>query len=335
MRRLKVIVLRRLPEAVETRLQALFDAHLSPTDERMTPEALAAAIGDADALVPSVVNPVDAALLAAAGPRLKLVANFGVCVDNIDLATARARGIAVTNTPGVLTEDTADIALALMLMATRRLGAAERALRRGDWRGWAPTDQLGTSLTGKRLAIVGMGRIGQALARRAGALGMRIDYHSRRPLDPATEAALGARYRPDLDAMLAEADVVSLHAPYTPETHHLVDGRRLRLMRREAFLINTARGALIDEEALIAALETGAIAGAGLDVYANEPHVDPRLNALDNVALLPHLGSATVETRTAMGMKVVENLRAFAEGRDLPDRVWCRGTVTGHRCRAE
>jgi glyoxylate reductase len=320
MRRPKVIVMRRLPAPVEARLDALFDAALNPADERLSPQALAAAVAEAEVLVPSVASPVDAALIAA-GPRLRLIANFGVGVDNIDLAAARARDIAVTNTPGVLTEDTADIALALMLMAARRLGEAERALLGGRWRGWGPTDQLGTSLTGKRLAIVGMGRIGQALARRARALGMRIDYHSRRPLAAPAEAALEARYRPDLDSMLAEADVVSLHAPYTPETHHLLDRRRLGLLRREAFLVNTARGAIVDEEALIDALESGAIAGAGLDVYANEPHVHPRLVALENVVLLPHLGSATHETRTAMGMKVVENILAFAQGRELPDRV--------------
>jgi glyoxylate reductase len=321
MARLKVLVRRRLPDAVEARMRALFDAELNTDDGGMDGDALEAAVRGCDALVPSVAEPVDAALIGAAGPGLRLIANFGVGVDNIDLEAARARGIAVTNTPGVLTEDTADVALALILMAARRLGAAERALRAGSWRGWGPTDRLGTSLTGKRLAIVGLGRIGQALARRAQALGMGVDYHNRRRLDGEAEAGLGVRYRPALDVMLAEADVVSLHTPYTAETHHLLDGRRLGLMRRDAFLINTARGAVVEEGALIAALETGAIAGAGVDVYANEPHVDPRLLALENVVLLPHVGSATVETRTAMGMKVVENLLAFAEGRELPDRV--------------
>ncbi|MBV9932132.1 MAG: D-glycerate dehydrogenase [Alphaproteobacteria bacterium] len=321
MERLKVLVRRRLPEAVEARLAASFDATLNPDDAPIPRPALEAAVRGCDVLVPSVAEPVDAALIAAAGPRLRLIANFGVGVDNIDLDAARAGRIAVTNTPGVLTEDTADIALALVLMAARRLGSAERALRRGEWRGWGPTDRLGASLTGKTLAIVGMGRIGQAVARRARALGMRIDYHNRRQLDAETEAALAARYRPDLDAMLADADVVSLHAPATPETHRLLDRRRIGLLRREAFLVNTARGALVDEPALIAALEAGAIAGAGLDVYADEPRLDPRLLALENVVLLPHLGSATVETRTAMGMKVVDNIVALAKGRDLPDRV--------------
>jgi glyoxylate reductase len=321
MARVKVLVRRRLPDAVETRMRASFDARLNSDDAALGGAALEAALGGCDVLVPSVAEPVDARLIAAAGPRLRLIANFGAGVDNIDLDAARAQGIAVTNTPGVLTEDTADIALALMLMAARRLGAAERALRRGAWRGWGPTDGLGTSLTGRRLAIVGMGRIGQALARRAKALGMRIDYHNRRRLDGDTEAALGARYRPELDPMLAEADVVSLHAPYSPATHHLIDRRRLALLGAQAYLINTARGAMIDEAALIEALETQAIAGAGLDVYTDEPRVDARLAALENVVLLPHVGSATVETRTAMGMKVVENILAFAEGRALPDRV--------------
>jgi glyoxylate reductase len=321
MARLKVVVARRLPEAVEARMAALFDAALTPADAPLPREGLVEALADCDVLVPSVAYPVDSALIAAAGPQLKLIANFGVGVDNIDLEAARARGVAVTNTPGVLTEDTADVALALILMSARGLGRAERTLRAGMWRGWSPTDQLGTSLTGKRLAIVGMGRIGTALAARARALGMRIDYHNRNRLAPEAEAALQARFWPDLDAMLEEADLVSLHAPYSPATHHLIDGRRLALLRPSAFLINTARGAIVDEGALIEALQAGSIAGAGLDVYANEPHVDPRLMTLENVVLLPHLGSATVETRTAMGMKVVENILALQEGRSLPDLV--------------
>jgi glyoxylate reductase len=321
MRRMKLLVARKLPEAVEARMAALFDAVLNPGDAPMPRAALVEALAESDVLVPSVANPVDAALLQAAGPGLKLVANFGVGVDNIDLEAARARGIAVTNTPGVLTEDTADIALALMLMAARRLGTGERTLRAGGWRGWGPTDQLGTSLTGKRLGVIGMGRIGQALARRARALGMRVEYHSRHRVGAEVEAALEARFQPDLDAMLGEADFVSLHTPYSAATHHLLDRRRLALLRPHAFLINTARGAIVDEDALIERLQAGAIAGAGLDVYTNEPNVDPRLLALENVVLLPHLGSATVETRTAMGMKVVENILALQEGRELPDRV--------------
>jgi glyoxylate reductase len=320
MARMRVLVRRRLPQGVEARIAAAFDAVLNPADCGMDRAALETALRHCDVLVPSVAEPVDAALIEAA-PRLRLIANFGVGVDNIDLAAARARGIAVTNTPGVLTEDTADIALALMLMAARRLGEAERTVRAGRWRGWGPTDQLGTSLTGKRLGIVGVGRIGQALARRARALGMTIDYHGHRPLPRDAEAALGARFRPELDALLADADVVSLHVPYTPETHRLIDRRRIALLRGTAFLVNTARGGIVDEPALIEALQAGTIAGAGLDVYTDEPDIDPRLVALPNVVLLPHLGSATVETRTAMGMKVVENILAFAAGRELPDRV--------------
>jgi glyoxylate reductase len=321
MARVRVLVRRRLPESVEARMTALFDAVLNPADAPVARAELEAAVQGCDVLVPSVAEPVDAALIAAAGSGLRLIANFGVGTDNIDLTAAAGRGIAVTNTPGVLTEDTADVALALMLMTARRLGEGERTLRAGRWRGWGPTDQLGTSLTGKRLAIVGLGRIGEALARRARALGMSIDYWGRRRADPQVEARLEARFRPDLDAMLAEADVVSLHVPYSAQTDRLIDRRRLGLLRRGAFLINTARGAVVDEQDLIDALEAGAIAGAGLDVYTNEPHVDPRLVALPNVVLLPHLGSATVETRTAMGMKVVENILAFAEGRALPDRL--------------
>lgn len=321
MKRMKVVVAGRLPQAVETRMAALFDAALNLGDAQMPRAALITALATCDVLVPSVADRIDSELAERAGPRLRLIANFGVGVDNIDLAAARARGIAVTNTPGVLTEDTADIALALMLMAARGLGAGERTLRAGAWRGWGPTDQLGTSLTGKRLAIVGMGRIGQALARRARALGMGIDYHSRHRIAAEVEAALEVRFRPDLDAMLAEADVISLHTPYSAATHHLLDRPRLAMLRPNAFLINTARGAIVEEDALIGMLEAGTIAGAGFDVYTNEPHVDPRLLALENVVLLPHLGSATVETRTAMGMKVVENILALQEGRELPDRV--------------
>jgi glyoxylate reductase len=274
-----------------------------------------------DALAPTVGDRIDAKTIAAAGERLKLIANFGVGVDHIDLDAARARGIAVTNTPGVLTDDTADIVMGLMLMGLRRLGEGERVVRAGAWPGWAPTDRLGRGLAGKALAIVGMGRIGKAVAQRARAFGMTIHYHNRARLAAAEEEALAARYWPSLDALLAEADVVSLNCFYGPETHHLIDARRLALMKKDAWLINAARGAVVDEEALIAALEARAIGGAGLDVYPNEPHVDPRLMALDTCVLLPHLGSATLETRTAMGEKVLANLLALAEGRELPDRV--------------
>ena len=312
----KVIVTRRLPEPVETRMAMLFDAELNAADRPFSDEALADAARRCDVLVPTVTDRLDADLFARAGGGLGLIASFGVGTDHIDLPAARARGIAVTNTPDVLTEDTADLVMALILMAPRRLGEGERVLRSGRWRGWGPTDQLGRSLAGKALGIVGMGRIGRAVARRARACGMTIHYHNRSPV-----AGHEARYWPELDAMLAEMDVVSVNAPYGPDTHHLLDRRRLGLMRRDSWLINAARGAIVDQEALIEALEAGAIAGAGLDVYPREPEVDPRLLALPNVVLLPHLGSATLETRTAMGDKVIANILAFAERRPLPDRV--------------
>jgi glyoxylate reductase len=274
-----------------------------------------------DVLACSVGDRIDAGLLADAGERVKLIANFGVGVDHIDVAAARARGIAVTNTPDVLTDDTADIAIALILILLRRLGEGERLVRNGRWVGWKPTDFLGRALRGKKLGIVGMGRIGRATARRAAAFGMEIHYHNRNRHPDEVEAAHHARFWPELDAMLPVIDVLSINAPYGPETHKLIDARRLALIRPDAVLINTARGGLVDEEALIAALESGALAGAGLDVYPKEPKVDPRLVALPNTVLLPHLGSATVETREAMGEKVVENILAFMEERPLPDLV--------------
>lgn len=313
---MKVIVTRRLPATVEARLAERFDAELNPADAPFDRDRLGEAMGRCDALAPSVRDRIDAELIAGAGERLRLIANFGAGTDNIDLEAARARGIAVTNTPGVLTEDTADLVMSLILMTLRRLGEGEAHLRAGRWRGWGPTDQLGRSLSGKALGIVGMGRIGSAVARRARAFGMIVHYHNRRPVEGDE-----ARYWPDLDAMLAAVDVVSLNAPYGPDTHHIVDARRLARMRPGAWLINAARGDLVDEDALIEALAAGRIAGAGLDVYPHEPRVDPRLVAMANVVLLPHLGSATLESRTAMGEKVLANIAAFAEGRELPDRV--------------
>ena len=313
---MKVIATRRLPDAVEARLAARFDAELNPDDAPFDRDRLGEAMRRCDVLAPSVRDRIDAALIAGAGERLRLIANFGAGTDHIELAAARSRGIAVTNTPGVLTEDTADLVMALILMTLRRLGEGERNLRAGRWRGWGPTDQLGRGLAGKVLGIVGMGRIGTAVARRARAFGMAVHYHNRRPVDGGE-----ACYWPDLDAMLAVVDVVSLNAPYGPATHHLIDRRRLALMRPDAWLVNAARGELVDEEALIEALAAGRIAGAGLDVYPDEPRIEPRLLALPNVVLLPHLGSATLESRTAMGEKMLANIAAFAEGRELPDRV--------------
>lgn len=313
---MKVVVTRRLPASVEASLAKRFDAELNSEDSTFDRKRLKDAMRRCDVLVPSVRDRIDSGLIVEAGERLRLIANFGAGTDNIDLAAARARGIAVTNTPDVLTQDTADLVMALILIGPRRLGEGERNLRAGRWCGWGPTDQLGRSLTGKALGIVGMGRIGRAVAARARAFGMAVHYHNRRPV-PETDA----RYWPNLDSMLPEMDVVSLNAPYGPDTHHLIDRRRLALMRGDSWLINAARGGLVDEEALIEALAEGRIAGAGLDVYPNEPEVDPRLLELPNVVLLPHLGSATLESRTAMGEKVVANIEAFAEGRELPDRV--------------
>jgi glyoxylate reductase len=318
---LLVIATRRFPAPVEARLEALFGAEINRSGSALGRDELVAAVGRADVLACSVGDRMDSALLGEAGERLRLIANFGVGVDHIDLAAARAKGIAVTNTPDVLTDDTTDIVIALILMALRRLGEGERVLRGGAWGGWKPTDFLGRSLAGKKLGIIGMGRIGRAVARRAAAFGMAIHYHNRHRLPADAEAVLGAHWWPELDAMLPEIDLLSLNTPYGAETRHLIDERRLGLMRSDAWLINAARGGLVDEEALIAALESGALAGAGLDVYPNEPEVDPRLVALPNTVLLPHLGSATVETRIAMGEKMLANILAFAEGRELPDRV--------------
>lgn len=313
---MKVIVTRRLPATVEAKLAAAFDAELNGADAPFDRDRLREAMARCDVLAPTVTDRIDAGLIEGAGERLGLIANFGAGTDNIDLAAARARGIAVSNTPDVLTEDTADLVIALILMGLRGLGEGERVIRSGRWRGWSPTDQLGRSLAGKALGIVGMGRIGAAVARRAAAFGMTLHYHNRRPV-----AGTGARYWPELDSMLGAMDVVSLNAPYGPATHHLIDRRRLGLMRRDCWLINAARGGLVDQEALIEAVAAGRIAGAGLDVYPDEPDVDPRLLDLPNLVLLPHLGSATLESRTAMGEKVLANIAAFAEGRELPDRV--------------
>lgn len=282
---------------------------------------LAALLADADVLVPTIVDPVDAALIAAAGPRLRLIANFGAGVDHIDLQAARARGIIVTNTPGVLTEDAADMAMALILAVPRRLAEGERLVRSGDWRGWGPTAMLGRRVSGKRLGILGMGRIGQAIAMRARGFGMAIHYHNRRRLPDVVERAVAATFHADLDDMLTEIDVLSINCPHNPETHHLIDARRLELLGRHGYLINIARGEIVDEPALVDALAAGGIAGAGLDVFEHEPAVDPRLLALPNVVLLPHMASATEEARAATGEKVIANIRMWADGHRPPDQV--------------
>ncbi len=316
-----VIVTRKLPDVIETRLMELFDARLNLDDVPFTAERLKAAVAEAHVLVPTVTDRIDDALLAAAGPNLKLIASFGTGVDHLDIAAAKARGIVVTNTPGVLTEDTADMTMALILAVARRLGEGERLVRSGRWTGWSPTSMLGVRLSGKRLGIVGMGRIGTAVAHRARAFGLSIHYHNRRRADPALEAELEATYWESLDQMLGHMDVVSVNCPHTPATYHLISGRRLRRLKPHAIVVNTSRGEVIDEPALIRALYAREIAGAGLDVYAREPQVDPKLLELDNVVLLPHIGSATIEGRIAMGEKVIVNIKTFIDGHNPPDRV--------------
>jgi glyoxylate reductase len=316
-----VIVTRRLPEATEARMQELFDTRLNIEDVPMDDAALVAAMQDADVLVPTVTDHIRTGLIAQAGDRLKLIANYGNGVDNIDLPAARERGITVTNTPSVLTEDTADMTMALLLAVPRRLAEGARLLRSGDWEGWSPTLLPGRRIWGKSLGIVGMGRIGTALARRARGFGLEIHYHNRRPVHPDIEDQLEATYWESLDQMLARMDIISVNCPRTPATYHLLSRRRLELIQPHAYLVNTSRGEVIDERALGELIEVGKIAGAGLDVFEHEPAVDPRLLASDNVLLLPHLGSATVEGRQEMGDKVIINIRTFVDGHTPPDRV--------------
>lgn len=296
-----VVVTRKLPDAIETRMMELFDVRLNLDDHPMTASELAEAVKVADVLVPTVTDRIDAKILSQAGEQLRLIANYGAGVDHIDLATARQRSITVTNTPDVLTEDTADMTMALLLAVPRRLTEGERGLRNGDWPGWSPTWMLGHRIYGKRLGIIGMGRIGQAVARRARGFGLSIHYHNRRKLHEDIENELEATYWESLDQMMARMDFVSVNCPHTPATYHLLSARRLKLLRENAVIINTARGEIIDENALTRLLANGEIAGAGLDVFEHEPAVNPKLLALDNVVLLPHMGSATHEGRIDMG----------------------------------
>ncbi|MEP6869191.1 MAG: D-glycerate dehydrogenase [Novosphingobium sp.] len=322
MSRPRILLTRRWPEAVEQRLARDYDMVVDPADRPLDADRLRAGMYEFDALCPTVSDRIDAAILSVPGARVRMVGNFGVGTDNIDLAAARAAGIAVSNTPGVLTEATADIAMLLMLTAARRGGEGERELRSGAWSGWRPTHLLGMELRGKRLGLVGFGRIAKAVARRARhGFGMDIHYFNRSAADPAIAAELGATRHLDLDALLGSCEVVSLHVPGGAETSQLIDARRLALMRPGAILINTARGTVVDEAALAQALATGPLGAAGLDVYAHEPAVHPALLARENAVLLPHLGSATIETRAAMGHKVADNLDAFFAGRSLPDPV--------------
>ncbi len=319
-----VVVTRRLPEIIETRMCELFDTRLNETDKPLTHEELAEAIRTAEVLVPTITDRIDSSLISQAGEQMKLIANFGNGVDNIDVASALGRSITVTNTPGVLTEDTADMTMALILAVARRLVEGARVIPEGVWPGWSPTWMLGHRITGKRLGIVGMGRIGQALARRAKAFGLSIHYHNRRRVPVEIEEQLEATYWESLDQMLARVDIVSIHCPHTPATYHLLSARRLKYLRPHSILVNTARGEIVDENALVRMLEANEMAGAGLDVFEHEPAVSPKLLKLaqaGKVTLLPHMGSATNEGRTDMGEKVIINIKTFMDGHRPPDRV--------------
>lgn len=316
-----VILTRKLPDSIETRMRELFDTKLNEDDHALTTEELIEAVKTADVLVPTVTDKIDADLIAAAGDQLKLIASFGTGVDHIDLAAARARGITVTNTPGVLTEDTADVAMALMLAVPRRIAEGDQRARSGEWKGWSPTGMLGHRINGKRLGIIGMGRIGEAVARRARGFGLSIHYHNRKAVHPELEAELEATYWESLDQMLARVDIVSVNCPHTPATHLMLSRERLSMMQPSAYLVNTSRGEVIDEEALAELLADRHIAGAGLDVYADEPNIPAALRELPNVVLLPHIGSATIEGRLEMGDKVIINIQTFWDGHAPRDRV--------------
>ncbi len=317
----RVVVTRRLPDSIETRMMELFDVDLNLTDQVMRKAELIEAVKTADVLVPTVTDRIDSAVLSQAGANLRLIANYGAGVDHIDLASARQRGITVTNTPDVLTEDTADMTMALILAVPRRLAEGVDVVRAGDWKGWSPTWMLGHRIYGKRLGIIGMGRIGSALARRAKGFGLSVHYHNRHRVHPEVESELEATYWESLDQMLARVDIVSVNCPHTPATFHLLSARRLKLMQPHAYLVNTSRGEVVDENALTRMLVAGELAGAGLDVFANEPAVNAKLLALKNVLLLPHMGSATIEGRIDMGEKVLINIKTFSDGHKPPDRV--------------
>ena len=318
-----VIVTRKLPDVVETRMRELFDARLNVDDKPMSQAELIQAVKTADVLVPTVTDRIDRAVISQAGPQLHLIANFGTGVDNIDLDTARNRNITVTNTPGVLTEDTADMTMALILAVPRRLAEATSYLKdpKNHWPGWSPTWMLGHRIYGKRLGIIGMGRIGTAVARRAKAFGLQIHYHNRRRVAEEVEQELEATYWESLDQMLLRMDIISVNCPHTPATYHLLSARRLKLLKPDAFIVNTARGEVIDENELARMVEAGAIAGAGLDVFEHEPAVNPKLLASDRVVALPHMGSATIEGRIDMGEKVIINIKTFLDGHAPPDKV--------------
>ncbi len=318
-----IIVTRKLPDVVEARLRELFDAELNTDDKPLTQAQLVEAVKRADVLVPTVTDRIDRAVISQAGPNLKLIANFGTGVDNIDLDTARNKGITVTNTPGVLTEDTADMTMALILAVPRRLAEGTSLMKNSTkaWTGWSPTWMLGHRIYGKRLGIIGMGRIGTAVARRAKAFGLEIHYHNRRRVREETERELEATYWDSLDQMLGRVDIISVNCPHTPATYHLLSARRLKLLKPTAYLVNTARGEVIDENELARMIEAGSIAGAGLDVFEHEPAVNPKLVSSDRVVALPHMGSATIEGRVVMGEKVIINIKTYLDGHAPPDRV--------------
>ena len=320
-RKPKVVVTRKLPDPVETRMRELFDTELNVEDAPLSGAALAAAVGRADVLVPTITDRIDQQVIAAAGEQLKLIANFGAGVDHIDVTAATERGLTVTNTPGVLTDDTADLTMGLIMAVSRRVVEGAEVIRDGGFHGWSPTWMLGRRIGGKRLGIIGMGRIGQALARRARAFGLSIHYHNRKPVPARIADELEATYWESLDQMLARMDFISVNCPHTPATYHLLSARRLKLIRPHAILINTARGEIIDEGALATMLQAGEIAGAGLDVFEHEPAVNPKLLKLPNVVLLPHMSSATIEGRVDMGEKVIVNIRTWMDGHKPPDRV--------------
>ncbi|MCV2882243.1 2-hydroxyacid dehydrogenase [Actibacterium sp. XHP0104] len=319
--RLTVVVTRRLPGVFEARLKELFDVELRETDEPMTQQELADAMQRCDVLVPTITDRIDAGLLARASERLRLIANYGAGVDHIDVHSARQRGILVSNTPGVVTDDTADMTMALLLAVTRRIPEGLAVMQKGEWGGWAPGAMLGHRVGGRRLGIIGMGRIGQAVARRAVAFGLEVHYHNRRRLRPEIEAETNATYWDDLDEMVQRMDVISINCPHTPDTFHLMDARRLRMMKENSVIVNTSRGEVIDENALVRQLRAGSIAGAGLDVFEGRSGVNTELRELPNVVLLPHMSSATVEGRVEMGEKVLLNIKTFADGHRPPDQV--------------
>ena len=320
-RKPKVVVTRKLPDPVETRMRELFDTELNVEDKIMSAEALGAAMARAEVLVPTITDRIDKAVIDKASDKLKVIANFGAGVDHIDVAAATDRGIIVTNTPGVLTDDTADLTMGLIMAVSRRVVEGAEVTQAGEYHGWSPTWMLGRRIGGKRLGIIGMGRIGQALARRARAFGLSIHYHNRKPVSPRIAEELEATYWESLDQMLAHMDIVSMNCPHTPATYHLLSARRLHLLQPHAIVVNTARGEIIDEAALAGMLQRGELAGAGLDVYEHEPTVNPKLLKLANVVLLPHMSSATIEGRIDMGDKVIVNIRTWMDGHKPPDRV--------------